>query len=313
MDLDIRDLELIEAIERHQTLTAAASHLFVSQPALSQRLLRLEQRLGAPLFERRGRRIVANAAGTRMLRAARVALSELRDAVRDVAEIHTGTRNSVRIWTQCSTNYQWLPSVLREFRRLQPSADVTVETVPDDAHVDALVNGDIDVAIVNKLAHQMDRVRLHELFDDELLAIVASHHPWARKEYVEAHDFTDAHLVMFDSYDPTRSPATPLPIPDGAQPAKLTLLPLVTDLIVETVVASDAVTVMPSWIAAAHLATGRVVGVQIGSQAHGRTWYAATRRGTQTEQITTFVEVLRESLGRGDHLRPSSAAAAHEP
>lgn len=313
MDLDIRDLELIEALERHQTLTAAANHLFVSQPALSQRLLRLEQRLGAPLFERRGRRIVANAAGARMLRAARVALSELRDAVRDVAEIHTGTRDSVRIWTQCSTNYQWLPSVLREFRRLQPSADVTVETVPHDAHVDALVNGDIDVAIVNKLVHQMDRVRLHELFDDELLAIVASDHPWARKAYVEADDFTDAHLVMFDSYDPTRNPATPLPIPDGAQPAKLTLFPLVPDLIVETVVESDAVTVMPSWIAAAHLTTGRVVGVQIGSQAQGRTWYAATRRGAQTEQITTFVEVLRESLRRGDHLRPPSAPAAHEP
>jgi LysR family transcriptional regulator for metE and metH len=308
MDLDIRDLELLEALERHETLTAAAHHLFVSQPALSQRLLRLEQRLGAPLFERRGRRIVANPAGARMLRAARVALCELRDAVRDIDEIHTGTRDTVRIWTQCSTNYQWLPSVLREFRRLQPSADVTVAMVPDDAHIDALVDGEIDVAIVNKLDRQMDRVRLHELFDDELLAIVASDHPWARKPYVSADDFTNAHLVMFDSYDPARTPATPLPIPDGAQPATLTLLPLVTELVIETVIASRAVTVMPSWIAAPHLATSRVVGVQIGSEPHGRTWYAATRRGTQTNQISTFVDVLRETLGRGDHLRPQAAS-----
>ncbi len=303
MDLDVRDLELLEALERHQTLTAAADHLYVSQPALSQRLLRLEQRLGAPLFERRGRRIVANQAGTRMLRAARVALSELRDAVRDIAEIQTGTRDTVRIWTQCSTNYQWLPNVLREFKRLQPTADVTVETVPDNDHIDALVGGDIDIAIVNKLDRQMDRVRLHELFDDELLAIVASDHPWARRPYVGALDFAAAHLVMFDSYDPARTPATPLPIPDGAQPAKLTLLPLVTELVVEAVVASDAVTVLPSWIAAAHLATGRVVGVQIGREPHGRTWYAATRRGAQTAQIATFVEVMREALGRGDQLQ----------
>ena len=199
--------------------------------------------------------------------------------MRDVDEIHTGTRDTVRIWTQCSTNYQWLPSVMREFRRLQPSADVTVETVPDNAHIDALVGGDIDVAIVNKLDRQMDRVRLYELFDDELLAIVASDHPWARKAYIDADDFNDAHLVMFDSYDPARTPATPLPIPDGAQPAKLTLLPLVTELVIEAVIASDAVTVMPSWIAAPHLATGRVVGVQVGTEAQGRTWYAATRRG----------------------------------
>ena len=86
MDVDVRDLELLEALDQHQTLTAAADHLYVSQPALSQRLLRLEQRLGAPLFERRGRRLVANPAGARMLRAARVALYELRDAVREVGD-----------------------------------------------------------------------------------------------------------------------------------------------------------------------------------------------------------------------------------
>ena len=60
-----------------------------SQPALSQRLLRLEQRLGTPLFERIGRRLVANPAGIRMLRAARVSLHELRDAVSDVSAINT--------------------------------------------------------------------------------------------------------------------------------------------------------------------------------------------------------------------------------
>src|SRR6476659_1808805 len=84
MDVDVRDLELLEAIDRHETLTAAADQLYVSQPALSQRLVRLEQRLGTPLFER-GRRLVPTDAGRRMLRAARVTLVELRTAVREVA------------------------------------------------------------------------------------------------------------------------------------------------------------------------------------------------------------------------------------
>ena len=84
---------------------------------------------------------------------------------------------------------------------------------------------------------------------------------------------------MFDSYDPARVPAVPLPIPDGARPGRLTLLPLVTELVIETVIASDAVTVLPSWIAAPYLASGRVAGIQVGREAQGRTWYAATRRG----------------------------------
>ena len=80
----------------------------------------------------------------------------------------------MRIWTQCSTNYQWLPPVLRAFRRRQPSTGIALATVPDGAHIDALVDGEIDIAIVSKLDRAMDRVRLHELFDDELLAIVAA-------------------------------------------------------------------------------------------------------------------------------------------
>lgn len=309
MDLDVRDLELLEALDQHQTLTAAAEHLYVSQPALSQRLLRLEQRLGTPLFERLGRRLVANPAGTRMLRAARVALHELRDAISDVSAITASTHDAVRIWTQCSTNYQWLPPVLRTFRQLQPTTDVTVATIDDRGHIDALVAGEIDVAIVTKLERDLDRVRLHELFDDELLAIVAADHSWTTKPYASADDFRDAHLIMFDSYDPSHEPPVPLPIPLGATPGKLTLLPLVTELVIETVVASDAVTVMPSWVAAPYLASGRVAGIQIGREAQGRTWYAATRRGVQPEQVRTFVDVLRAALARGDHLDPAIRAA----
>lgn len=310
MDVEVRDLELLEALDQHQTLTAAAEHLYVSQPALSQRLLRLEQRLGAPLFERRGRRLVANPAGARMLRAARIALYELRDAVGDVSGIDASRRDTVRIWTQCSTNYQWLPPVLREFRQRQPSTGITLATIQDGAHIDAVVDGEIDIAIVSKLDRAMDRVRLHELFDDELLAIVARDHPWARKPYLGAEEFGVAHLVMFDSYDPARVPAVPLPLPDGARPGRLTLLPLVTELVIETVIASDAVTVLPSWTAAPHLASGRVAGIQVGREAQGRTWYAATRRGGLPEQVRLLVDVLHDVLGRGDHTATAKIATA---
>lgn len=199
--------------------------------------------------------------------------------------------------------------MLRTFRQVQPTTDVTVATIDDVGHIDALVAGEIDIAIVSKLERDLDRVRLHELFDDELLAIVAADHPWAAQPYVAASDFSDAHLIMFDTYDPAHEPPVPLPIPDGATPGELTLLPLVTELVIETVVSSDAVTIMPSWVAAPYLASGRVAGIQIGREAQSRTWYAATRRGVQPQRIQTFVEVLRAALARGDHLRPTISAA----
>ena len=104
-------------------------------------------------------------------------------------------------------------------------------------------------------------------------------------------------------------PALPLPTPDGVQPRKLTLLPLMTELVLETVVTSDAVTVLPSWIATPYLAGGRVTGVQIGPEAEGRARYAATRRGGQPEPVRVLVDVLTAAAARGDHLRPYVPAA----
>ncbi len=306
MDLDLRDLELIDAVHRHGTLTAAASHLFVSQPALSQRLLRLEQRLGAPLFDRSARRLDATPAGKRMIDAAEVVLGEVRDALRDLSQQRSNASGPLRIATQCVTNLQWLPIVLASLREHDAVADVMVETIPDADHADALERGDIDLAIVHKLDRNMDRVRLSALFDDEMLAVHATDHPWRRRRFVDADDFRSAHLVMCESYDQTRMPATPLPTPGHVLPERLTLLPLLTDVIIETVAGSDAVTILPSWNAAPYLASGRVAATRIGREPQQRTWYAATRRTDTDPRIGRLLDAMRTTLGGGQHERLTS-------
>jgi LysR family transcriptional regulator for metE and metH len=297
MDVDVRDLELLDALGRHETLTAAARHLHVSQPALSQRLLRLEERLSTPLFDRRGRRLVANPAGHRMLRAARVALSELRAAQGDVRKLVDGRSQPVRVATLCTTTHHWLPEVLRTMREREPSAEICIETVPDDEIIAALLDARIDVALINKLDRQADRVRLQPLLDDELRAVVASGHPWAGKAHLTAHDFADAHLVLCDSYAQDRVPPMPLPIPTGAQPQRLTTLPLTSDALVEMVAARDDVaTVVPSWIVAPYMGTRQVASVQVGPTPQARTWYCATRHGPQPPNVEAFVAALAEHV-----------------
>lgn len=306
MDLDLRDLELLEALEQHQTLTASALHLRVSQPALSQRLVRLEQRLGAPLFHRQGRRLVVTPAGKRMLQAARITLNELRNAVRDVHQLEGDRSETIRIWSQCSTNYQWLPEVLRSFRREWPSADVTIENIHDNEHIEAILDRRIDLAIVTKLHPRMDRVRLDRLFDDELVAVIGADHQWVGQPYVDTADFAEAHLILFESYDPELNPPIPLPIPAGAVPGQLTTVPMLTDVVIDTVINSDNVTVLPSWIAAPYLKSGSVRALQIGPNPQARTWYGATRHETLPPHHAAFLSVLSEALKGSPNLAPAS-------
>ena len=217
MDVDIRDLELLDALGEHATLTAAARHLYVSQPALSQRLLRLEERLATPLFERRGRRLVANAAGRRMLHAAQITLRELRAARLDLRELADGRRRPLRLASQCATNYEWMADMARSLHQRLPDAELRVEPLPDDEPIAALLDDRLDVALVTKLDHDVNRVRLEHLFDDELRAVVSSSHPWAHRASVAATDFDDGASRALRQLRPSEDPRRPAPDP-GRRP-----------------------------------------------------------------------------------------------
>ncbi|MFD5417760.1 LysR family transcriptional regulator [Streptomyces sp. NPDC127069] len=297
MDVDLRDLELLEATAAAGSLTAAAEKLYVSQPALSQRLTRMEDRLGMRLFDRQGRRLVPNAAGRRMLVAAGRVLGELESATRDLREIREGRDRRVRFTAQCSTTFPWLPPVLRAFRAREPGIDVRIATVADDAPIPALLADEVDVALVTKPDVQMDRVTLTRLFDDEMVAVVPAGHPWASRAHLTARDFDGADLVLYDFYDQKRIPSIPLPIPVGARPGRITTMPVVTDLVVEMVAGGQGVSVLPNWVAAPYTASHGLALVRIGAQPLTRTWFCATRPGPRPPHLDVFVEELEARLG----------------
>ena len=119
-----------------------------------------------------------------MLHAAQITLRELRAARLDVHELADGRRRPLRLASQCATNYQWMAHVLRSLHQQLPGTEVRVESLPDDDPIAALLDDRLDVALVTKLDHDVNRVRLEHLFDDELRAVVSSSHPWANRASV---------------------------------------------------------------------------------------------------------------------------------
>ncbi len=312
MDLDTRTLELLEAIATDGTLTAAARRLHVSQPALSQRLTGLEARLGVSLYERQGRRLVPTRAGRRMTQAAGVALRELRAAARDLDDLRHERERSLRLVSQCSTNYQWLPPILRAFADLCPGVEVRIESVLDDDPVAALLDDRVDVGLVVKSDRRLEGLRVDPLFEDEMVAIVPDDHPWAGRHHVEAEDFDGVDLVVFDSYDPGRTPPLPLPIPAASRPGRVITTPPVGELLVDMVTAGQGVAVLPAWLATPYQRTRRVSTVRITATPEVRTWSCVTRRDDRPAHVEAFVDLLRERFADGAAgVRPAGAADAY--
>lgn len=84
--MDLRQLEYIIAIAEEGNITRAAERVFISQPALSQVLKKLENSLGSPLFVRDGKSVKPTTAGKIYLNGARAILNIAKAMERNLNE-----------------------------------------------------------------------------------------------------------------------------------------------------------------------------------------------------------------------------------
>jgi LysR family transcriptional regulator for metE and metH len=120
VNLEIRHLKLVTAIAETGSVTRAGNCLHLTQSALSHQLRDVEEQLGAPLFERKNRKMTLTAAGERLLHSARTVMAELERAQREIQKRGTAAQGLIRLSTQCYPVYHWLPARLKLFQRRFP-------------------------------------------------------------------------------------------------------------------------------------------------------------------------------------------------
>src|SRR5215831_7128624 len=106
--LPLNTLTTFRTVAETQNLRSAAEQLHLTHSAVSQQIRGLEERLGFDLFERRGRRVVLNAAGEALLRSVRAALAQLDDGVQAAAAAGSDTPQRLRITVLPSFAQRWL-------------------------------------------------------------------------------------------------------------------------------------------------------------------------------------------------------------
>jgi LysR family transcriptional regulator, regulator for metE and metH len=260
--LEVRHLSLVHEISATGSVTRAAEKLHLTQSALSHQLRDIESRLAVQLFLRLGKRMVLTPEGDRVLTAAKRILDDIRRTEDDLRLMAQHGKGVLRLCTQCNTGYHWLPPLLQSFHRKFPGVDVQIMVNATDRPIEALLEGQIDLAVVTS---EVDDKRLvsQPLFQDELVAVVAPSHPFAKRQHVEADDFSEEHLIIYtadrsDSYTFRR-----ILSPAGVEPARVSQVPL-TEAILELVKAGLGVSVMARWAIEPALKTGAVRAVRIG-------------------------------------------------
>ncbi|MEH6593847.1 MAG: LysR family transcriptional regulator [Halioglobus sp.] len=141
---DWADIRLFLAVLDHGSLIAASEYLGLTQPSVGRRLTAMEERIGAPLFVRSGRRMQLSDAGVAILESARRMENEMMAIERSVEVQSKGLCGRVTISATEGTGTEWLTPVLFDFHQLYP--DITVSVLIENRVVD-LIHREADIAL----------------------------------------------------------------------------------------------------------------------------------------------------------------------
>ena len=148
--MKLHHLRAVVAISEQGSLRGAARHLRVAQPTLTRGLSELERELGAPLFERRPKGMIATQLGATFIRRATMILNDVRKAQEEFAQMRGNAIGTVSIGLSSVAHILFLPKVLRPFRRKFPKVRLhvlegyypTLEQSLQDGSVDLYVGPD---------------------------------------------------------------------------------------------------------------------------------------------------------------------------
>jgi DNA-binding transcriptional LysR family regulator len=177
--MELRQLQYFAAVARHKHFTRAAEELYVTQPALSQQVRRLEAELGLALLRRTSKGVELTPAGEDLLVHAETVLAEVAKA-RAEMDRHTGVSRGVARVAATAADAPRLPDALADFHADHPRIQFALR-LGSAAEVVALVQrGSVDVAVL-ALTEEPTAVTVESLTEEPLRVALPYDDPLANR------------------------------------------------------------------------------------------------------------------------------------
>ncbi|MDB4973655.1 MAG: metR [Myxococcaceae bacterium] len=274
--LEVRDLRVVMALATAGTTARAAELLHLTQPAVSRALLAIEDKLRTRLFERSSRGLSITEAGQRLLGAAGRLLLELSELEHLVStEPLPPTR--LRIVCQCYTAYHWLPSTLAALREGLPDLELELALEHTRDPVQALIDGQLDVALLTTAMAAHPSLEQVRLFADEIVFVLSPTHPLSARATLTRTDLRSARLLSAEA--PLAEARWFMHKVFGRKRVRLDMqrLPL-TEAILDVARAGMGIGVLSEWMVGAQLDKGDLLLKRLATGPLERPWRLAFRK-----------------------------------
>ena len=201
--MDLRQLEILQAIAETGSFTASGRKLHVSQSAISRQVLLLEEELGEPLFLRVGRQVRMTPAAESLVQLGKRVFLDVRETVGAITDRTRELRGTLRLSGGMTVCMYVFPPLLKHLRRVHPNLDVRLTVATAGRSVQEIRGGRVDAGLLTLPVEDADMITVPVLHE-ELLLVTTPTHPLARRRRVAPRDVAKLPFILFEMGSATR-------------------------------------------------------------------------------------------------------------
>ena len=294
--LTLRQLEILDAVARCGSFSAASAELHLSQPAVSMQIKRLERILGLPLFEHMGKHIHLTDAGRDTLLAGRVINNELANLKQTLAE-KRGLKGGVLTVSAASTASVFAARMMALFREQNPDVRISLNVVNRETLLKHLTENSIDLALMGQPPDGYD-LAAQPFLENPLVVIGATSHPLANVKDISLQQFIEQPLIGRELGSGTRGALEKF-LDERHFTYKAAMEMNKNEAIKQAVEAGLGIGVVSLDTVRAELASGQLCVLNVKGFPLRRQWYLVQRQGKRPSSAAkAFIELVLSEASR---------------
>lgn len=292
--LERTHLGIVQAVEKHGSLTAAAAALHLTQSALSHSMTKLERQIGTQIWLREGRSLRLTQAGRYVLALANRVLPQLVLAEERLRQYALGERGTLRIGMECHPCYRWLLKVVEPYLAAWPDVDVDVKQRFQFGGIGALFGFEIDLLVTPDPLFKPG-LRFEPVFDYEQVLVVARDHALAQRPHIEPNHLTPEVLITYPVSPERLDIYSQFLLPAGVGPARHKTIET-TDIMLQMVASGRGVAALPRWLVQEYAAHLPIAAVRLGRRGIKKQIFVGVRAADSSiDYLEAFVELARKT------------------
>ncbi len=196
--MSLTELKFIVAVAQERNFRRAAEKCFVTQPALSLAIKKLEEELRIVIFERSRTEVTLTEIGKKIVEQAEKVLEEAAH-IKQLADLGKNQlKGTFKLGLIHSIGPYLLPEIIPILRKSAPDMPLEVEENLTANLESQLKNGVIDAAII-ALPFEVAGLQYKILYDEEFDVVVPISHRWVARKHIKPEELSDEKVLLLNS------------------------------------------------------------------------------------------------------------------